>query len=272
MSSVSRRAFLAGVAGAAAAGWLWLRDSGLQVEPDPEVATRTEAPASSTASPTPSAEPGTTPPPSTTSTTTSTSTTTAPAVAIAALCRESWAAADPTGDFTSHTIERLTVHHTARLLTDNRNAPAAVRGHQRFHQLDRGWADIAYHFIIDLDGNVYECRPVDAVGDTGTNYDPTGHFLVCCEGDFNSQEIPPAMQAALVDVLAWAAEHFDVGTETIAGHRDWAATSCPGDNLHPLIESGELAAAVDSRIAEGGVQLEVVCGEEAAERVRVIEA
>lgn len=270
MSSVSRRAFLAGVAGAAAAGWLWIRDSGLPVEPDPEVATRTEAPPSATASPTTSAGPGTTAPPATTTTTTST--TAPPAVLIAALCRESWAAAEPTGDFTAHIIERLTVHHTARLLRENRDAPAAVRGHQRFHQLDRGWADIAYHFIIDLEGNVYECRPVDAVGDTGTNYDPTGHFLVCCEGNFNEQDLPEAMRAALVDVLAWAAEQFDVGSDTIAGHRDWAATSCPGDNLYPLIESGELAAAVDARIAEGGAQLEVVCGEEAAERVRVIEA
>ena len=269
--SVSRRAFLVGVAGAAAAGWVWLRDRGLQVEPVPDVATRTEAPPASTSTTTTAAPPDTTAP-SDTAAPSSTTTTVVPAVTIEALCRHAWAAEEPTGDFTSHTIERLTVHHTARVLSDNRNAPAAIRGHQRFHQRDRGWADIAYHFIIDLDGNVYECRPVDAVGDTGTNYDPTGHFLVCCEGDFNSQDLPAAQRTALVDVLAWAAERYDVGSETIKGHRDWAATSCPGDDLYPLIESGDLAAAVDARMAEGGVDLEVVCGEAAAERVRVIEA
>jgi hypothetical protein len=269
---MNRRAFLAGVAGAAAVGWLWLRDGGREVEPATDVATRTEAPPPST-TPQTTADPGTTAVPATTSTTTTTTTTVVPAVLIEALCRQSWGAAEPSGEFTTHTIERMTVHHTARLLSDNRNAPAAVRGHQRFHQgPERGWADIAYHFIIDLEGNVYECRPVDAVGDTGTNYDPTGHFLVCCEGDFNTQELPAAQQAALIDVLAWASEQFDVAGDTIRGHRDVASTSCPGDNLYTLIESGELAAAVDARVAAGGVQLEVVCGEIAAARVRAIEA
>jgi hypothetical protein len=165
----------------------------------------------------------------------------------------------------------MTVHHTARLLAENRRAPEAIRGHQRFHQLDRGWPDIAYHFIIDLDGNVYECRPVGAVGDTGTNYDPTGHFLVACEGNFDEQPLPAAQQAALVNVLAWAGTEFAVDPETIRGHRDVAATSCPGDNLYALIDSGDLARAVADSLAAGTVTMEVVCGAEAEDRVAAIE-
>ncbi len=264
---VTRRTFLAGAVGAGVAAWAILRDRGLA----------SDTTAGSSTPPSPTTTPPTTaavtqPPPATAATSTTSSSTAPPAVRIEALCRDSWRAAEPQGEFTSHEIERLTVHHTARLLPDNRNAPAAVLDHQRFHQLDRGWPDIAYHFIVDLEGNVYECRPVDAVGDTGTNYDPTGHFLVCCEGNFNDQELPAAQEAALVNVLAWASVEYGADSSTIRGHRDLAATSCPGDNLYPGIESGSLAAAVEAVIAAGGVEPEVVCGAKADRRVAAIEA
>jgi hypothetical protein len=265
---MTRRAFLLAGAGAAAVGVVWLRDRPAVSDAAPGTSTTT------TPVPPTTTVPPTTPPPSTatTVTTTSTSTTSAPAVQVAALCRDSWGAAPPAGEFVEHEIERMTVHHTARLLSENRAAPGAIRGHQRFHQLDRGWPDIAYHFIIDLEGNVYECRPVTAVGDTGTNYDPTGHFLVCCEGDFNEQTVPVAMQQSLVNVLAWAAAEFGADPETIRGHRDVAATSCPGDNLYSLIESGDLARSVAESLAAGSVTMEIVCGASAEERIAAIEA
>ncbi len=211
-------------------------------------------------------------PPSTTSTiSTTTTTTTAPlAVTIAAICRDAWGAA-PAREFRTHTIERLTVHHTAALLIDNADAPAHVRQHQRYH-IGLGWPDLAYHFIIDANGHVYEGRPVDAVGDTGTDYDPTGHFLVCAEGNFNEQDIPPAQVDAVVDVLAWAATEFDVSPDTIRGHRDWAATTCPGDRFYPLVAAGDLMRSVEQRITSGGAGLEVVCGGEAVDLVAAIEA
>lgn len=59
--------------------------------------------------------------------------------------------------------------------------------------------------------------------------------------------------------------------ESIRGHRDWAATSCPGDNLYPLIEGGDVERAVRERIAAGGVALDVVCGSDGADLVVAIE-
>lgn len=171
----------------------------------------------------------------------------------------------------AHTIERLTVHHTAALLDDNRKAPARLRGHQSFHQ-SRGWPDLAYHFAVDGNGNVYEGRPTDYRGDTGTNYDPTGHFLVVAEGNFDSQDIPTQQFAGVAAVLAWAAARFGVAPETIRGHSDWASTSCPGASFYPQIADGSLRAATEAVIAGGGAQLEVICGEPAVARVAAIEA
>lgn len=264
---MSRRAFLAAGAGAVAVGWVWLRDRPAVNDAAPA----TSAPAS--AAPSTTVRDATTVAPSPpTTVVSSTTSTTAPVAHIEALCRDAWGAAAPVGEFQEHEIDRMTVHHTARLLAENRDTPEAIRGHQRFHQLDRGWPDIAYHFIIDLEGNVYECRPATAVGDTGTNYDPTGHFLVCCEGNFDEQPLPSAQQLALINVLAWGATEFAVDPETIRGHRDVAATSCPGDNLYSLIESGDLARSVAESVAAGAVRMEIICGPQAAERVAAIEA
>lgn len=131
---------------------------------------------------------------------------------------------------------------------------------------------MAYHFLIDAKGHVYEGRPVDAVGDTGTDYDPTSHFLVCCEGDFDKQQVPEEQLAALIEVLAWAADEFDVSPATISGHRDWAQTSCPGDDLYRYVESGFVEQAVVARLAEGGVSLELLCGNAGLQLVADIEA
>lgn len=111
-----------------------------------------------------------------------------------------------------------------------------------------------------------------AAGDTGTNYDPTGHFLVCAEGDFNRQGIPAAQVAAVVDLLAWGSVHFGVEASNIRGHRDWAATSCPGDDFYPLISDGSLEQAVRDRVAAGAPSVSVLCGDPASQMVADIEA
>jgi hypothetical protein len=192
---------------------------------------------------------------------------------VQAICKSAWGGREPSGALTSHTIERMTVHHTEAVLRTNRDAPARARAHQRFHMDDRGWADLAYHFLVDANGHVYEGRPVTAVGDTGTNYDPSGHLLVCAEGDFNRQGVSEAQVAAVADVLAWGAVTFGVDASTIRGHRDWApSTTCPGDAFYPLISGGTLEQAVRDRVAGGAPSLSILCGEAAEQRVADIEA
>lgn len=187
------------------------------------------------------------------------------------ICRRAWGAVKPTGEFERHKIKRMTVHHSAVLLTDNRDAPAHFRSHQQAHQA-KGWPDIAYHVLVDRHGNVYEGRPMWAVPDTATNYDPTGHFTVMCEGNFQEQRPSKAQVEALVDVLAWASVRFDVAPRTIAGHRDYADTACPGESLQRLISGGEVRRRVKETLAAGGVELGELCGTEGKQRVEDIEA
>lgn len=168
--------------------------------------------------------------------------------------RESWGARPARPEMmSSHTVDRLTVHHAGT--QTGTTGPAQIRGWQDFHLDGRGWGDIAYHLIIGIDGTVYEGRWRDYEGDTGTTYDTTGHFLVVVEGNFDIDRPTRAQLDSLVAVLAGAAQEYGVSPSTITGHRDHAATACPGTHLGSLIDSGEIENRVEALIAAGGADL-----------------
>jgi hypothetical protein len=297
------------VGAGAAGGWSWLRPAdAVPPVPTPEAAPSesaaptpsttsgsgsTVAPAESTTSTTTTASsttietttttaaPAATTEASTTTTTTTSTPSTAPTTTAAVaqsvagsrevICKEAWGAAPIHGQLVEHRIERLTVHHTAVVMGSNTKAPSRIRSYQNYHQ-ENGWPDVAYHYLIDANGHVYEGRPVSARGDTFTDYDPTGHFLVCCDGHFDQQGIPAAQLASLASVLAWASVTFGVGPATIAGHRDYAATTCPGSHLAALVDDRTLQSMVEQLIAAGANSLSSLCGRAGRDRVVAIEA
>src|SRR5271165_4915183 len=120
------------------------------------------------------------------------------------LCRDAWGARPARPGGRSHTITRMTLHHEAVVLGDNRNAPERLRQDQRYHQDQKGWVDIAYHVGVDRNGNIYELRTPQIAGDTATDYDTTGHFLVLCEGDFDQEVVSEAQLHAAALAFAWA--------------------------------------------------------------------
>lgn len=187
------------------------------------------------------------------------------------ICKEAWGAKEANGQFRKHTIRRITVHHSGVVLEDNREAPATLRGAQAYHQ-SQGWPDIAYHFMLDLHGNIYKGRPTWARGDTFTDYSTKGHLLVMCEGNYSEQNAPRAEVRALCDLLAWACGKFDVSPKDIAGHRDFAQTACPGDDLYELLQDGSIRRKVKARLARGGVEAVKLCGKKGKRRVQRIEA
>lgn len=159
------------------------------------------------------------------------------------ICRDAWGARPARPGGRPHRITRLTLHHKAVVLGDNRNAPARFREDQSYHQDQLQWVDIAHHVGVDRNGNIYELRSTEIAGDTATDYDTTGHFLVLCEGDFDKETVTDAQLQGVAIVFAWAARRFDVATDTFAGHRDLAQTSCPGANLYAHLSLGDPEAA-----------------------------
>src|SRR6201987_512369 len=197
----------------------------------------------------------------------------APSVTSAQLlCRDAWGPRPARAGGKPHSMTRMTLHHEAVVLGDNRNAPGHLRPDQRYHQDQKGWIDIAYHVGVDRNGNIYELRSTDIAGDTATDYDTTGHFLVLCLGDFDQEAVSEAQLHGTALAFAWAAQNFRIATSTLAGHRDLAATSCPGANLYAHLSSGDLKHRIDDLLAAGKVDLQRFCGPDASARVAAIEA
>ena len=163
----------------------------------------------------------------------------------ALLSRQEWGARAPLPGMKRHEPSRVTVHHTAT--KQNPSAPLAqkMRALQNFSQnpghvgkggpLKPAWPDVPYHFYVGADGRIAEGRDVNHAGDTNTDYDPSGHILVVLEGDFEREEPSAEQLKALRELTAWAAAEWRIPAEEIKGHKDYAATLCPGKNLRKLL-------------------------------------
>ena len=125
---------------------------------------------------------------------------------------------------------------------------------------------------VDRNGNIFQLRDTAIAGDTATEYDTTGHFLVLCEGNFDQEQISEAQLDGAALVCAWATKQFGIGVGTLATHRQVApATECPGRGLQAHVASGELQQRIGGLIASG-FELPTLCGPAADARVAGIEA
>lgn len=171
-------------------------------------------------------------------------------------CRADWGAMPVGSGGQAHVVEGVMVHHAGAAAEDDDDEAARLLGYQRYHQ-DQGWPDIAYHLGIGRSGRCYELRDPEIAGDTFTEYDATGWFLILVDGDFDEQEPSAPQLRSLAMALAWASDRFAVPVGEVASHRDVAATTCPGDNLQGRLEAlGEEAEGV---LAGGGVELRPTC-------------
>lgn len=197
---------------------------------------------------------------------------TSTAAAGVMLCRQSWGARPALPGGRDHTITRMTIHHSAVALPDNRGIVARLQQHQRYHQDDKGWVDIAYHAAVDRNGNIFALRNPAIAGDTATDYDTTGHYLVLCEGDFDVETVSDAQLGGAALVCAWATQRFGIGVDTLATHREVAdGTDCPGGSLQAHVTSGDLGQRISDLVATG-FELRPVCGPDADARVAGIVA
>ena len=149
-----------------------------------------------------------------------------------------------------HRITHVTLHHTgdAQPLRPQDDPAAKLRGLQSWGAAERNWWDVPYHYLLDLDGRIYEGRDYHFMGETNTAYDPGGHFLISVIGNYERQEATPAQLASIADMMAWAIREFDLPLDRIGGHYNYANTGCPGQHLKKYLEDGTLRRMVSERL------------------------
>jgi hypothetical protein len=177
------------------------------------------------------------------------------------------------------TIQKLIVHHTAT--QNNDPTPAAtVRAIYYYDTVTQGWGDMGYNFLIDEQGTIYEgrctglyhlaCDPTeeDALGKGVTGAHAigfnSGTVGIALLGTLTHQDATPAARDALTRLLAWIAGGHGIDPHgsslyvnpvsltqkvfpNIAGHRDVAATECPGGVFYATLPA--LRDAVATLIA-----------------------
>lgn len=134
---------------------------------------------------------------------------------------------------------RCYVHHTA---TEQHGAQG-VRDIQRFHQNSRGWKDIAYTYLVDDDGTIYEGRGHQYIGGHTAGENSTSH-AICLLGDFDTRPPTPDAIEALAD-LARHGVNNRWWAPVFPGHRDSAGaqTACPGSYLYAWLPAVRAAIA-----------------------------
>lgn len=191
--------------------------------------------------------------------------------------RDAWAPGPPVGPLAAEEVRFLLVHHTAAS-TQHRasDVPGILGAMYRFHTGEKAWPDIAYNFLVDREGGVWEGRAGSLAGPVAA--DATGGSqgfaqLVCFIGDFTGELPSAAALAAGTRTLAWLSRRYGVSTAagatvsftsrgsnrwpagvgvttaTIAGHRDMSTTACPGNAFYPYVHNG---LQRDVQAARGG--------------------
>ncbi|WP_395693800.1 FG-GAP-like repeat-containing protein [Nocardioides sp.] len=152
------------------------------------------------------------------------------------------------------------VHHTVNANDYTRaEVPALLRSIYAYHTQSRGWSDIGYNYLVDRFGRIWEGRyggidrPV--VGAHTLNYNDYS-FAMSAIGNYDIKQPSQAMVQAYGALFAWKLSLHGVDAsstkqwvgsryfQAINGHRDAAATACPGRYLYARIpQIRQLAAA-----------------------------
>lgn len=153
--------------------------------------------------------------------------------------RSAWGAAPYRGTIRyNDRVTRGVVHHTVN--TNGYSAsqvPSMLRSIQSYHQgSSRNWPDIAYNFIVDRFGTIWEARAQSydrltrVSATSGTTEDTvTVAFL----GDGSSQGAPSTATRSMGRLLGWKLRKHGLmpSRANIVGHTQIGQTSCPGAAL-----------------------------------------
>jgi hypothetical protein len=150
----------------------------------------------------------------------------------------------------SHKITMITLHHAGdpKPMTPQDDPIKKLRALQSWGAKDKNWWDVPYHFLISLDGTIYEGRDYHYIGETNTKYNPEGHFLISVMGNYEMQKPTPEQIKSITDLMAWAVQEFNVPLNKIYGHRDLADTDCPGKYLYSYLKDGTFKNGIKERL------------------------
>lgn len=161
--------------------------------------------------------------------------------------RAEWGAVTPAEPYSPDPLPwRVTLHHTDGKYTRTlAESEAEARFIQDFHIHGRGWNDIAYHFLVDPEGNILEGRPEGVLG-AHTLSNNEGNVGIVLLGTYHPPVNNRPTRAQLESVAAlgrYLVTRYGIDPKSLKGHRDYKQTDCPGNLAYAKLDDLRLAFA-----------------------------
>ncbi len=119
-------------------------------------------------------------------------------------------------------IRYLVIHHTG---TSADVGPEAIA---KEHVQGLGWPGIGYHFVVGIDGTVWQTQDLTTVSHHARQFNAVS-VGIALAGDL-LDSIPPAVQLERTAALtAGILDQLGLPISTVRGHRELVETRCPGD-------------------------------------------
>ena len=187
--------------------------------------------------------------------------------------RTAWTKKDrDTSKFKKHSapINQIVLHHSGAAVHLNGDPRTRINNSIRsWHMEAKGkWGDVAYHYLLDKEGNIYEGRPQNVRGRSFTKYNLDRKLLICVLGDYRTEkekvsalentlkrkltkkeiskiksefqkygnELSKSTQKSLVNLIATKANELKLSIDDIKTHREITNSSCPGNNYQKWFE------------------------------------
>lgn len=152
--------------------------------------------------------------------------------------REEWKANLPKEEYDPHVPMRITIHHTSGHYPENlKDSIKEIQFIQDYHQNARDWNDIGYHFLVDPFGNIFEGRPLKAVG-AHVKYHNIDNIGISVMGDYqpsSEDKVSTNTLNAIIEIASYLKDNYNISKSSFAAHRDLASTDCPGDKLYSFM-------------------------------------
>lgn len=165
------------------------------------------------------------------------------AQAVSVHARSAWGA-NTTGSNVKvmSNVRWITIHHTGEPTVPDLSTPSEVKAYllrlQKSHQKHKGWADLAYHFLIDPKGGVWEGRSLRFQGaHAGSPSANEGNIGIALIGNFDETQPPRAQLQALKGLIQQLRVRYSLTANTVHTHQGLKKsaglefTSCPGRHL-----------------------------------------
>ena len=137
-------------------------------------------------------------------------------------------------------ISRITVHHSAgkTFWAHSREDTARhIRSIQRYHQDEKKWADIGYHYVIDRAGIVWQGRSRSYQGAHAGGAANRGNIGIVVLGNYTRQEPHREQIRSLANLVGQLSDRHGVPHYRVYTHKELQPghTACPGPALTRVV-------------------------------------